>query len=155
MTLSHSLSQKKTGVDDPGSEEKTVRMKRTPKQPSQREREEHERNHLPFRYWCAHCIKAKSRNSPHKREIDVMKSEVSRDDAMSTVSFDYRCFNDKLGKMTKEEYNDALSKKEKMNKPMVVVEDKETRTIVFCPYVFTEGTKRQKRNGLWWCPHCS
>ena len=37
----------RAGVEDPGSEEtKTVKMKKTPKQPSQREREEHERTHL-------------------------------------------------------------------------------------------------------------
>ena len=78
-------------------------MKKTPRQPSQREREEHERTHLPFRDWCTHCIKAKSRNDPHKREIDVMKDEELRDNAISIVSFDYSYFNDKLSKMTKEE----------------------------------------------------
>ena len=59
----------RAGADDPGSEEtKSVKMKKTPRQPSQREREEHERTHLPFRDWCTHCIKAKSRNDPHKRD---------------------------------------------------------------------------------------
>ena len=52
------------------------------------------------------------------------------DDAISTVSFDYSYFNDKLGKMTKEEYNEALSQGEKMNRPMIVVEDRETGAIV-------------------------
>ena len=103
----------RAGADDPGSDEtKSVKMKKTPKQPSQREREEHERTHLPFRDWCSHCIKAKSRNDPHKRETDVMKDEEFKDNAISTVSFDYSYFNDKLGKMTKEEYNEALSKGE-------------------------------------------
>ena len=81
MKISHAVSRAdsdeemiqtddiRAGAEDPGSEEtKTVRMKKTPKQPSQREREEHERTHLPFRDWCTHCIKAKSRNDPHKRE---------------------------------------------------------------------------------------
>ena len=119
------------GADDPGSEEtKSVKMKKTPRQPSQREREEHERTHLPFRDWCTHCIKAKSRNDPHKRETDVMKDEEFTDNAISTVSFDYSYFNDKLGKMTKEEYNEALNKGERMNKPMIVIEDRETGAIV-------------------------
>ena len=88
----------RAGADDPGSEEtKSVKMKKTPRQPSQREQEEHERTHLPFRDWCTHCIKAKSRNDPHKRETDEMKEEELRDDAISTVSFDYSYFNDKLG----------------------------------------------------------
>ena len=124
-------SDESESTEDPRSEEtKAVKMKRTPKQPSQREREEHEKTHLPFRDWCTHCIKAKSRNDPHKREADVMKDEEFRDDAISTVSFDYSYFNDKLGKMSKEEYNEALRKGDKMNRPMVVVEDRETGTIV-------------------------
>ena len=143
MKISHAVSRAdsdeemiqtddiRAGAEDPGSEEtKTVRMKKTSKQPSQREREEHERTHLPFQDWCTHCIKAKSRNDPHKREIDVMKDEELRDNAISTVSFDYSYFNDKLRKMTKEEYSEALSKGEKMNRPMIVVEDRETGAIV-------------------------
>ena len=120
MKISHAVSKAdsdeemiqtgdvRAGADDPGSEEtKSVKMKKTPRQPSQREREEHERTHLPFRDWCTHCIKAKSRNDPHKRETDEMKSEELRDEAISTVSFDYSYFNDKLGKMTREEYSEA------------------------------------------------
>ena len=142
MKISHAVSKAdsdeemiqtgdmRAGADDPGSEEtKSVKMKKTPRQPSQREREEHERTHLPFRDWCTHCIKAKSRNDPHKRETDEMKSEELRDEAISTVSFDYSYFNDKLGKMTREEYSEALSKGEKMNRPMIVVEDRETGAI--------------------------
>ena len=65
-----------TDAEDLGSEEtKALKTKKTPKQPSQREREEHERTLLPFRDWCTHCIKAKSRNDPHKRETDEVKSE--------------------------------------------------------------------------------
>ena len=59
-----------------------------------------------------------------------MKDEEFIDDVISTVSFDYSYFNDKLGKMTKEEYNEALSKGERMNKPMIVIEDRETGAIV-------------------------
>ena len=65
-------------------------MKKTPRQPSQREREEHEQTHQPFRDWCTHCIK--SRNDPHKRETDEMKSEELKDEAISTVSFNCSYF---------------------------------------------------------------
>ena len=124
-------SDMRAGADDPGSEEtKSVKMKKTPKQPAQREREEHERTHLPFRDWCTHCIKAKSRNDPHKKEIDLMKDEELRDNAITTVLFDYSYFNDKLSKMTKEKYSEALNKREKMNKPMIVIEDRETGAVV-------------------------
>ena len=59
-----------------------------------------------------------------------MKDEESIDNAISTESFDYSYFNDNLGKMTKEEYNEALSKGERMNRPMIVIEDRETGAIV-------------------------
>ena len=139
MKISHAVSKAdsdeemiqtcdmRAGADDPGSKEtKSVKMKKTPRQPSQREREEHERTHLPFRDWC---IKAKSRNDPHKRETDEMKSEEPRDEAILIVSFDCSYFNDKLGKMTREEHSEVLSKGEKMNRPMIVVEDRETEAI--------------------------
>ena len=58
-----------------------------------------------------------------------MKSEELRDEAITTVSFDYSYFNDKLGQMTREEYSEALSKGEKMNRTMIVVEDRETGAI--------------------------
>ena len=64
MKISHAVSKAdsdeemiqtgdmRAGADDPGSEEtKSVKMKKTPRQPSQCEREEHERTHLPFRDW--------------------------------------------------------------------------------------------------------
>ena len=67
-----------------------------------------------------------------------MEEEELRDDAISTVSFDYSYFNDKLGKMTKEEYNEALNKGEKMNRPMIVVEDRDRS---YCrSHVLTERT---------------
>ena len=141
MKISHAVG--KVGSDEEmiqtgkvqmiqGVKRQSVKMKKTPRQPSQREREEHERTHLPFRDWCAHCIKAKSRNDPHKREreTDVIKDEEFTDNAISTVSFDYSYFNDKLVKMTKEEYNEALNKGERMNRPMIVIEDHETGAIV-------------------------
>ena len=40
-------SDMRAGADDPRSEEtKSVKMKKTPRQPSQHEREEHERTHI-------------------------------------------------------------------------------------------------------------
>ena len=33
--------------------------------PSEAEVEQHELTHLPFRSWCRHCVRAKSKESPH------------------------------------------------------------------------------------------
>ena len=59
-----------------------------------------------------------------------MKDEELRDNAITTVSFDYSYFHDKLSKMTKEEYSEALNKREKTNRPMIVIEDRETGAVV-------------------------
>ena len=39
---------------------------REPYRPSKAEREEHERTHVPFRSWCPHCMRGKSKASGHK-----------------------------------------------------------------------------------------
>ena len=116
------------GADDLGRKEtKSVKMKKTPRQPSQREREEHDRTHLLFRDWCTHFIKAKSRNDPHKRETDVMKDEESQTKKNLIISL--QLLQRKLDKMAKEEYNEALNKGERMNRPMIVIEDRDTGAI--------------------------
>ena len=38
---------------------------KAPRCPTQEEREEHERCHIPFRSWCRHCKRGKTRASPH------------------------------------------------------------------------------------------
>ena len=41
-------------------------------EPTQREREEHEAAHMPFRDWCAHCMMGRGRTHHH---IEKQKSE--------------------------------------------------------------------------------
>ena len=45
------------------------------KPPAAREREEHNRTHLPFRPWCKHCVFGRAKNDPHLRDKGE-KSEV-------------------------------------------------------------------------------
>ena len=40
-----------------------------PKLPSQREREEHQMTHLPYRSWCSHCVRGKGKEAPHLRGV--------------------------------------------------------------------------------------
>ena len=40
--------------------------------PTQREREEHEATHVPFRDWCAHCMMGRGRTHHH---VAKQKSE--------------------------------------------------------------------------------
>jgi len=42
--------------------------KKSPKDPTQRQREEHERTHLPYRSWCEDCVRSRARNAPHHKK---------------------------------------------------------------------------------------
>ncbi len=56
--------------DDRDDEEEDVRRPRltkNPAAPTAREREEHNKTHLPFRSWCTECVKGRGRNLPHRR----------------------------------------------------------------------------------------
>ena len=51
--------------------------KKSPKDPTLRQREEHERTHLPYRNWCEDCVRSRARNAPHhKRALEDPLEEV-------------------------------------------------------------------------------
>ena len=47
-------------------EETEVKVRRAPKGPTKREKEEHEATHIPYRDWCRHCVKGRAPNRPHR-----------------------------------------------------------------------------------------
>ena len=51
--------------------------------PSQREIDEHERTHMPFRSWCKHCVMGRSDGNAHRKSKNHDQQEVT------TVSCDY------------------------------------------------------------------
>ena len=51
-----------------GEEARAPRVRRAPKGPTQLEREQHEATHLPFRDWCAHCVRGAGEKTPHRRK---------------------------------------------------------------------------------------
>ena len=55
--------------------------------PSQKEVDEHERTHLPFRSWCAHCVKGKGQSHPHW-------NKDKEDCGIATISWNYFYMND-------------------------------------------------------------
>lgn len=44
---------------------------RDPAKPSGEERRDHEKHHLPFRSWCSHCVRGKSKEAPHWRQQET------------------------------------------------------------------------------------
>jgi hypothetical protein len=55
--------------------------------PSDKEREIHERYHIPYRSWCEICVQAKKKNIPHYSVKDKRTFPV--------ISMDYMFFSDK------------------------------------------------------------
>ena len=54
-------------ADEEEDEAMRCRVCKDPGEPSQRERDEHDVTHLPFRSWCRVCLEAKGKEDPHKR----------------------------------------------------------------------------------------
>ena len=68
--------EEETGDDDEGGdvaeetegeqeEARKPKMAKAPAKPSKEEVEEHMVTHLPFRSWCPHCVRGKSKGKPH------------------------------------------------------------------------------------------
>ena len=53
--------------DDSQEEFQQQRGLRDPGQPTQAERDEHDLTHIPFRPWCEHCVRGKSKRNPNRR----------------------------------------------------------------------------------------
>ena len=49
--------------------------------PSQREIDDHERTHIPFRNWCKHCVFGRAKSTNHEKDKEDEKGvpKVSKD----------------------------------------------------------------------------
>ena len=61
--------------------------------PTRREVEEHMVNHLPYRSWCAHCVKGSAKGLQHRAKDKEDKEE----ERVALVSIDYMFMHDKQG----------------------------------------------------------
>lgn len=74
-----------------------VRPLKSPSMPSRLEMLEHSLTHYPFRSWCPHCVRGKSKANKHSSTGGVEESEVP------VVAFDYAFLSDRTGKLVEEE----------------------------------------------------
>ena len=65
-------------AEEEGEEVRVPLGKRSPKDPTQRQREEHERTHLAYRSWCEDCVRPRARNAPHHKKAAQDPSRRSR-----------------------------------------------------------------------------
>ena len=73
--------------------------------PSQKEVEEHERTHLPFRSWCKHCVIGRAQSHPHYKQEE-------EECQVPTISWDYMFLSEedeskKKRKTEEEQQNEA------------------------------------------------
>ena len=71
-------------------DERVVKSLVDPRKPSDREVEEHNRTHSPYRNWCEVCVRAKGKDADHRKC-------VQEDRGLSEYSFDYCFLGDELG----------------------------------------------------------
>ena len=70
-----------------------VKPLKSPSTPSRQEMLEHSLTHYPFRSWCPHCVRGKSKASKHSSTGGVEESEVP------VVAFDYAFLSDRTGRI--------------------------------------------------------
>ena len=74
--------------DNDTEEAKRPKVRRCPMEPTKQERLEHEVTHLPYRSWCAHCIRGKAKEDPrpHKSEEKDEKESMTKYEEKSCSS---------------------------------------------------------------------
>ena len=53
--------------EEEGEEAQRAKGTRAPTKPSKEEVDDHMLTHLPFRSWCPHCVRGKSKGKPHRK----------------------------------------------------------------------------------------
>ena len=80
------------GSLDPEEEGVVPRGLRKPQLVSKRERDEHERTHLPYRDWCDVCVRARGRKAAHRQRA---QGETEEHGQVPRVAMDYFYTNEK------------------------------------------------------------
>ena len=76
------------GEEDEVEEAATAKLLKSPSAPSRQEMLEHSLNHYPFRSWCIHCVKGKSKSSKHSTTGGMEESSVPVDRTASESAED-------------------------------------------------------------------
>ena len=99
----------------------TARRVTQPDQPTQKEIEEHELTHFPYRPWCIHCVRGQGINDAHKRKSESELQREREHCAVTTFSIDYGFINDSGQRVLDDEYMPS-----KHGKPILVAKDRKT-----------------------------
>ena len=78
--------KEKEGEKEESCEGRNSVGRKSPKEPTKVEKEEHERTHCPYRSWCEHCVRTRARNGRHRRQVPEEPLEEVK---APRVHFDY------------------------------------------------------------------
>ena len=89
-----------------GEPEEARRAKgpKAPTKPSKEEVDDHMLTHLPFRSWCPHCVRGKSKGKPHKKTEGEQRE-------LPTIALDYTFMHE------------SQKKHEERGMPILVIKD--------------------------------
>ena len=79
-----------SGDNENTFEQVKVKVPRKPYEPTKEERQSHEATHCPFRAWCEICVKAKSPDGKHTKQLVDMEHIL-------VIEFDYAFATDTPG----------------------------------------------------------
>ena len=105
--------------EDGAEEGQQAKGIRDPQETTKQEIEDHELTHIPFRDWCVHCCKGKSRSNPHRTNKN--KAEEDEENVLTAVSMDYMYLTEK-GKTVDHAITEGA-------KPIMVVYDRKTKSM--------------------------
>jgi thiol-disulfide isomerase/thioredoxin len=111
-----------TGGDDELVQEgKPIKILRGPMRPTKLEYEEHQHSHIPFRSWCPHCMRGKSKASGHRMSTQVREKPI--------LSLDYAFLGVSKGASREERLQLEAEAVDAGHTPTLVMFDSESRSI--------------------------
>ena len=85
-----SIQQDVHGENQNTFEHVKVKVPPKPYEPAREERQSHEATHCPFRAWCEICVKAKSPDGKHPKQVGYPEH-------IPVIEFDFAFATDTLG----------------------------------------------------------
>ena len=97
-------------TDDEDEHAQRARVAHPPKEPTEKERADHEATHLPYAPWCVSCVMGRGRGRQHKKKKDDEETDVA------VVQFDFgfyggRCYLAGVCTVAKTVFARIVSKK--------------------------------------------
>jgi hypothetical protein len=109
------------GGDEFVQEGKPIKTLRGPTRPTKLEYEEHQHSHIPFRSWCPHCMRGKSKASGHRSSTQAREKPI--------LSLDYAFLGVSKGASREERIQLEAEAAAAGHTPTLVMFDSESRSI--------------------------